>query len=279
MNYKGYADMKHFILTPFPEYPECTLVAYLHDKSPELKIEARRTVVVCPGGAYMFLSDREAEPVALQFLAQGFNVFVLNYSFGEYAKDNRPIIEALRTVKFLREHAEEYDVNPDYVFMNGYSAGGHLAAASGTMYDLPEIREAVGCKDNDRHRPTATVLAYPVISSGEWAHRDSFSMLCGSHDATDEERAYYSVDKRVTPKTVPSFIWHTVEDMLVPVQNSLLYATALANSGVGFELHVYPHGPHGLVLANKETSFGQPELERPECEKWVAEASRWMMNL
>ncbi len=270
--------MKHFSFQPFSEYPECTLTAYIHDKSPELKIEARPAVVVCPGGAYMFLSDREAEPVALQLFAQGFNVFTLYYSFGEQAKENRPIIEVCKTVKLLREHAEEYDVDSDRVFVNGYSAGGHLAAACGAMYDLPEIRSAVGCENNDLHRPTGVVLAYPVIVSDKYDHRDSFSMLCGSHDATKEQRAYYSVERYVTKKTAPAFIWHTVEDMLVPVQNSIIYSKQLADNGVSFELHIYPHGPHGLVLCNKETSQGDSIYERPECERWVADACRWMHN-
>ena len=270
--------MKHFSLCPFPQYPDCTLIAYLHDKSPELRIEARRTVIVCPGGGYAFLSDREAEPIALQFLAQGFNVFILRYSICENAAGRRPLIQACLTVKFLREHAAEYDVDPNYVFINGYSAGGHLSACCGTMFDLPEIREAVGCVGNDLHRPTGTVLGYPVIESGKYGHLGSFNLLCGSAEATDEERAYYSVDKHVSAKTAPAFIWHTAEDQGVPVQNSLVYAHALADHGISFELHVYPHGPHGLALCNKETSYGQGILERPECERWILDAGRWMMN-
>ena len=270
--------MKHFTLQPFPQFPECTLTGYLHDKSPELQIGARRTVIVCPGGGYAFLSAREAEPIALQFLAAGLNVFILRYSICENAAANRPLIEACMTVKYLREHAEEYDVDPRYVFINGYSASGHLSASCGTMYKLPEIREAVGCLDNDLHKPTGTVLGYPVIASNHYGHAGSFNLLCGDENATAEDRAYYSVDKHVGPDTAPAFIWHTAEDSLVPVQNSLLYAHALADHGVSFELHVYPFGPHGLALCNKETSFGQPVLERPECEGWIKDASRWMMN-
>ena len=108
--------MKHFTQIPFPEYPDCTLTAYLHDQSPELQITARRTVIVCPGGGYAFLSAREAEPIALTFLSQGFNVFILRYSICEKAANSRPLIQACKTVKFLREHAAEYDVNPNYIF-------------------------------------------------------------------------------------------------------------------------------------------------------------------
>ena len=86
------------------------------------------------------------------------------------------------------------------------------------------------------------------------------------------------MDKHVNAKTAPAFIWHTAEDGLVPVQNSLLYAHALADNGISFELHVYPYGPHGLALCNKETSVGQPALDRPECERWILDAGRWMMN-
>lgn len=271
--------MKHFTLTPFPEYPDCALVGYIHDQSPELQIKARRTVIVCPGGGYAFLSDREAEPIALQFLSAGFNVFILRYSICENAAGNRPLIQACKTVKFLREHAEEYDVDPRYVFINGYSAGGHLSASCGTMYKLPEIRKAVGCTDNDLHKPTGTVLGYPVLISEKYGHSGSFNLLCGSENATDDQRAYYSMEKHVGSDTAPAFIWHTAEDAAVPVQNSLIYAKALADHGVSFELHVYPYGPHGLALCNKETSYGQPILVRPEYEDWIRDASRWMMNL
>lgn len=271
--------MKHFSIKPFPQYPDCTLIGYLHDQSPELNITARRTLIVCPGGGYAFLSDREAEPVALQFLSAGFNVFILRYSICENASNCRPLIQACMTVKYLREHAEEYDVDPGYVFINGYSAGGHLSASCGSMFDLPEIREAVGCTDNDLHRPTGTVLGYPVIESGRYGHVGSFNLLCGSSDATDADRAYYSVDRHVNEKTAPAFLWHTAEDGAVPVQNSLIYAKALADHGVSFELHVYPYGPHGLSLCSKETSYGQPALERPECQRWIRDASRWMMSL
>ena len=153
--------MKHFTLCPFPEYPDCTLIGYLHDKSPELRIEARRTVIVCPGGGYAFLSDREAEPIALQFLAQGFNVFILRYSICENAANRRPLLQACKTVKFLREHAEEYDVDPGYVFINGYSAGGHLSASCGTMLTCPRSEKRLAAWITICTAPRARCWATP----------------------------------------------------------------------------------------------------------------------
>ena len=263
-----------------PRYPDCTLTTYIHEPHPELNIPKRRAIIVCPGGGYGGLSEREAEPVALQFLAAGLNVFTLRYSLRERAVNYAPLIESALAVKHIRDHADDYFVDPDYVFIMGFSAGGHCAAMCGTLWNHPAVREALGIDRGETpegiNRPTATVLCYPVITGGPFAHRGSIDNLCGYPSAGTEGADRFSLELHVDKTTSPAFIWHTFNDNGVPVQNTLLYATAMAAAGVPFEYHVYPDGVHGLSLCNRETSVGNPALDSPVCAGWLKEAIRYV---
>jgi len=263
-----------------PRYPDCTLTTYIHEPYAELNISARRAIIVCPGGGYRFLSERESEPIALQYFAAGLNVFILRYSLREKAVDNAPLIESALAVKHVRENADKYFVDPNYVFITGFSAGGHCAAMCGTLWNDPAVREALGIDRGEApegvNKPTATVLCYPVITGSPYAHRGSIDTLCGYPSAGTEGADRYSLELRVDKTTAPAFIWHTFNDGAVPIQNTLLYASALAAAGVPFEYHVYPDGVHGLALCNAETSMGQPYLDSPACEGWIDEAIRYV---
>lgn len=133
-----------------PDYRGATITAYIVDNTPELKLAPRRAVVVCPGGGYHFLSDREAEPIVMQFLAKNMNVFLLRYTVGQQKTETSagavgyaPLIEAGLAIKFVRDHAEEYGTDPSKVFILGFSAGGHVAASAGTLWNIPEVRDAI----------------------------------------------------------------------------------------------------------------------------------------
>jgi acetyl esterase/lipase len=191
-----------------------------------------------------------------------------------------PLIESALAVKHIRDHADDYFVDPDYVFIMGFSAGGHCAAMCGTLWNHPAVREALGIDRGEApegiNRPTATVLCYPVITGGPFAHRGSIDNLCGYPSAGTEGADRFSLELHVDKTTSPAFIWHTFNDNGVPVQNTLLYATAMAAAGVPFEYHVYPDGVHGLSLCNRETSVGNPALDSPVCAGWLKEAIRYV---
>ena len=263
-----------------PRYPDCTLTTYIHDPHAELQMPPRRAIIVCPGGGYGFLSEREAEPVALQYFAAGLNVFILRYSIREKAANNAPLIESALAVKHIRDHAEEYFVDPAYVFITGFSAGGHCAAMCGTLWNDPAVREALGIDRGEApegiNKPTATVLCYPVITGGPFAHRGSIDNLCGYPSAGTAGADRFSLELHVDATTSPAFIWHTFNDGGVPIQNTLLYANAMAAAGVPFEYHVYPDGVHGLSLCNSETSLGQAHLDNHVCRGWLKEAIRYV---
>ncbi len=259
------------------KYPEIYMETYIHEPYSELNIAKRKAIIVCPGGGYAALSDREGEPIALQYFAAGLNAFVLRYSIGKNAVNYRPQIEAACAIRYVREHCEELHVDPECVYITGFSAGGHLAASAGTYWNKPVIYKALGyAEPNKVCRPDATVLCYPVISAvSGWGDIESIRNLCGGSDDRGEYDKF-SVEKFVDEDTSPAFIWHTAEDTCVPVMNSLMYAAELSKHSVPFELHIYPHGVHGLSLCNKETWSQYPTMLEPYNEGWIGLAVNWL---
>ena len=232
----------------------------------------RPALVICPGGAYCYTSDREAEPVALAFLAKGYNVYVLRYHCAPEARWPIPQLELAAAVHTVRQEAAALRTDPASVYVMGFSAGGHLAASLGILWAEADWADVLGLRKEDI-RPDGMVLAYPVITSGEKAHAGSFDALVGKNNP--ELRESLSLEKRVTEKAVPAFLWHTREDDAVPVENSLWLAAALSACGVGFELHVYPHGGHGLSLADERTAVDPAQIV-PAIQGWTELADRWM---
>ncbi len=263
--------MKTEILHIFPQYPNADLTAYLHADAGQAP-RPRRAMLICPGGGYGFLSHREDEPVALAWMAEGFQAFVLHYGVGEHAKDYEPLIEACLAIRHVREHAAEYNVDPNHIFITGFSAGGHAAAAAGVLWDHPAVQAAFGEVSTRAGRPDGILPCYPVISAGEHAHRGSFVQLAG--DDIEAQQAF-SLENFVNDETPPAFLWHTSDDNCVPVENSLLFAAALSKHHVPFELHVYPHGAHGLSLCDERTWENNPYLVNERAAGWFALAVKW----
>lgn len=249
---------------------DITLTTYVQDDAHT----KRDAILVIPGGGYSHVcADREGEPIAMAFMARGVNAFVLKYSINEKAVFPRPLIDASLAMKHIKEHADEYRINPERVFCTGFSAGGHLAASLGTFWNIPELGEL-----REVNRPCGMILCYPVISGGKWAHKGSFYNLLGTNTPTDEEIDRWSIEKHVTDDTVPAFMWHTSNDGAVPVKNSLLLASALAEAGKQFELHVYPDGPHGMAMGDWQTAHGNSAMIDEQVARWVDDAVYWMVK-
>ena len=227
--------------------PQVTLTAYLLDQSPELSNAAvRPAVLIFPGGAYSICSDREAEPVAMAYLAQGYHAFVLRYSLGKKAAFPRPLNDAETALAWIREHAEECGVAPGKIAVCGFSAGGHLAAALGTM---------------GRVRPNAMILGYPCIL-GEMGKALNLTIP--------------SCEQQVDEKTPPAFLFSTYSDEVVPIRNSLAFADALERNHIPFEIHIFQEGPHGLSLARDLTSSGLKRYVNPDVSKWLDLSVCWL---
>jgi acetyl esterase/lipase len=231
----------------------------------------RGAVLIFPGGGYGFTSDREAEPIAMKYNSAGYHAFVLYYSVAP-AKHPQPLIDAVRAINIMRENAEAWNVDPDKIAVSGFSAGGHLAASFGVHWKKPYLYNNSGL-DIETARPNALILSYPVITSGEYAHKGSFINLLGE-DAESSLLKEMSLEHQVNATTPPTFIWHTIEDGLVPVENTLLFAQELRNNNIPFELHIYPKGGHGLSLATNET--GENDQIDPHVSTWMELSIQWL---
>ena len=237
--------MKVYDITLKPN--NAKLTCYIQDKSPEMvTADVRPAMLVFPGGGYFNCSDREAEPVALAYLSDGYNAFVLRYSVGPDVPWERSFEDGVAAVKYVRENAAQLNIDPQKLAVVGFSAGGHLAACMGTVSE---------------EKPNAMVLGYPVIL-------DEFGSPVG--------KVIASADKHVTAQTPPSFIFATSDDSLVPIRNSLTFAQALAAEDIFFEMHIYPMGEHGFSLAKAAQANGNPGVVNKDAENWFRDSIRFL---
>lgn len=281
-----------------PGAVQAKLDIYIQDSHPEnLVIEKRPLVLICPGGGYEHVSVREAEPVALQFLTAGCHAAVLWYDVAEHgAEFPQHLMELAVSVAYLRKHAEELGIIENQILVAGFSAGGHLAASLGCFWKEAWLEEKMGMA-KESYQPNGLILSYPVITSGEFAHRGSFVNVMGSKAVNVKEtvavnkvqsntiemnltgtelEAFLSLEHRVTDQVPPVFMWHTFEDEAVPLENSLLFATALRKAGVSLEYHIFPKGGHGYSLANLQTATPSLREIEPQCEQWMDLCKNWI---
>ena len=234
--------------------------------------QKRPCILVCPGGGYWACSRREAEPVALHFLPEGFNVFVLTYSTKEEDRFPTQIREVAAAMELIYENAEHWCCDPARIAIMGFSAGGHLAAHYTNYYKCKEVRALFP----ESKPANACILGYPVITADPvFCHRGSIEKIAGHFPLAQEEYPIYSCECQVTEETPPTFIWHTAEDTTVPVQNSLRYASALAFHKVPFEYHVFPYGSHGRSTADLQ-SCKEIEPGMEYLSDWLTCAKKWL---
>lgn len=245
------------------------LTVYARTQSFELKQKSRPAVLVIPGGGYGMLSDREGEPVALEFLSEGYAAFLLTYTVNSAYPV--PLNEAVMAMRYIRKNASRYGVNADRVAAIGFSAGGHLAGLLATVTDEETARAGA----EGKIRPDAAVLSYPVVTMLDGLTHEGTRRI-----ASDNGRIAYdllSVERRVGKNSSPAFIWHTAEDNCVPVENSLLLASAYKKAGVPFSLHIFEKGWHGLSLCNCETdNRTDGDIRLAHIGKWAELALDWL---
>ena len=222
-------------------------------------------VIVLPGGGYEGHADYEGEPVARWLNSIGYCAFVLNYRVAPY-RHPWPLADVQRSVRVVRREHERWSVEPDRIGVLGFSAGGHLAGCAGIL--RLDAYQAVDEADAVDPRPDFMVLCYPVISFGPYRHDGSMRNLLGSDPDADLRRVL-SLESSVDGDSAPAFLWHTANDELVPVQNSLLLADALARASVPCELHVFPDGAHGAAMAT----------DRPDLRVWTALCEAWLQRV
>ena len=254
----------------FDENQKASLSTYIHTTSMWTG-DKRRAIIICPGGGYHHRSVWESETIALRFFSEGFSTFVLNYSVAP-ARFPQAVCELAQAVKVIRTRADEWGIDPDKIAVCGFSAGGHLAASLGIFYDKPDVLDNLKCTAEEC-KPNGSILCYPVITSGEKSDSGSFNNLLGE-GVSKEMLESVSLEKRVSETTPPAFIWTTCEDSAVPIENSLYFFSALRWYNIKSELHIFPHGDHGMYLAD-----GVYGPKSDEACVWPSLASRWMSKL
>lgn len=253
-----------------------TLTTYVIDKPFDRGGDnwRRPAVIIAPGGGYHFCSKREQEVVALEFLARGYNAFVLEYLC---APDNvsypEQLLELAVSVDYIKKNAKEFSINPNEIFAVGFSAGGHLVASLSTDYTIAQ-KEYSGKIDT---KITGAGLIYPVISD-LYLHQESHSNLFvnSSEEYKAEKLPQIRMDELVSKNTVPAFIFSTFEDKTVPSINALKYAEAMAKKGIPYELHVYKNGGHGMSIATAEINETTKGISRNK--NWVNDCAEFFRD-
>lgn len=248
-----------------PGHPEATLEGYLLDCEISLGQESvRPAIVVCPGGGYLYCSPREAEPVALRYAARGFHAFILRYSTGWDAADFSPLQEVSWAIGLLREHAAEWNIDPEKIVTCGFSAGGHLALAAGLLGE---------------NKPNAMILNYPAVNVPNLEkYNFMLKLLTGRQEVTDEDAAYLSLENHITKDAPPVFLAATAEDLLTGY-GALPVASAYNKLGLGYELHIFQHGPHGYSLADETTADGSRQMLNASYAQWHQLSVNWLHRI
>lgn len=226
-------------------------------------------IVICPGGGYGGLASYEGEDYALFLNQHGVAGFVLKYRLGpDGYRHPRMLEDAQRAIRLVRARATDWNVDAKRVAIMGSSAGGHLASTAVTHFDAgnPQATDPV---DRQSCRPDLGILCYPVITMGANTHEGSKKNLLGP-EPSPELVALLSNEQQVTAETPPCFIWHTVEDQAVKVENSLDFAAALQRHGVPYDLHIFQKGRHGLAL-NDKPPFANPHPWARDLVFWLKE--------
>lgn len=242
------------------------LHAYLPTTPEVAQYTVRPAVIVLPGGAYLRTAAHEGEPIALQYVAAGMCAFVLNYSVFP-ARFPQSLLEALHAVRYVREHAEEFGIDPNAISVCGFSAGGHLAASAGTLWSHACLD---GMLEGDRrqYRPDSLILCYPVIGN-DTHHRSMLNLFENQEEELTPERLQLlQLDEQVREDTPPTFLWHNATDTGVPCTGSLHFAEALYRHSVTCELHLYSEGKHGCGLGNHLTCKREYRDEMV-CGSWM----------
>lgn len=232
------------------------IYAYMHEDE-----EVHPCLLVVPGGGYCMVCNTEGEPMAKVGFREGMNVFVLTYTTDitmSVPLKRQPMNDLSRAIRYIRANSERFHIDPTKLTICGSSAGGHVCAS--VMTHFKDIKDHNPKYENVSNRPDSGILCYPVITAGEFTHIYSIWALLGK-DARKEELDYFSLEKQVTEDTPPCFVWQTVEDDLVPVENSMMYAQALREKKIPYAYFAFPHGHHGLSVHDDDTKngvFGEP---------------------
>lgn len=256
--------MKHFFMT-LPGRPGATLEGYLLDCYANLgQYEKRPAILICPGGGYVYCARSEGEPVAMAYAARGFHTFVLRYSTGHDAAGFAPLQEVSWAIGHIRQHAEEWSIDPEKIAVCGFSAGGHLALAAGLLAE---------------NKPNAMILGYPAASAPNYPGVNfMLKLLTGKEDVTDEDAVPFDLVPQITKDAPPVFLAATAQDALTAF-GALPIAQKYCALGLNYEVHIFNHGPHGYSLATEATCDGSSRYLNPAFSHWHELSVAWLHKI
>jgi len=188
-------------------------------------------------------------------------------------KHPQPLLDVSRAMCIIRENADKWNVEADKIAVCGFSAGGHLAASLGTLWDRDYIQNHPEITKG-QNKPNALILSYAVITK----HYCIDDNLVGKENITDELRKELALENNVTDETPPTFLWHTGDDSVVLLENPMLFANALSKHNVPFEMHIYPQGPHGISLATEDVAE-EPHWVNPHIATWMDLCVEWLKGI
>ena len=228
--------------------------------------QVRSAVIVLPGGAYAMRAEHEGTPIAQMLNQAGFSAFVLNYRVAPY-RYPAMLYDVNRAIRYVRFYATKFHIDPDKIAVLGFSAGGHLATMAMEHFDYGldsgDAIDRVSC------RPDAGILCYAVASLMENTHGGTFVNLFGTEHPEESLKKSLSGEFSVPDDCPPVFLWHTMDDAAVSVNNCLLMGLALKQKNIPFEMHVFPHGEHGLGLAESS----------PHVAQWTELVVKWLKSV
>lgn len=262
---------------------------------PELISEAsggkeRPAVIICPGGAFMGITEKEAEPVALRFLSEGFCAFVLRYSIGAgMAQFPAPFIDAAAAVMLVRESAGRFGIDPDQICICGFSAGGHVAAFLAATWQEDYLSKALK-KDAAWFKPNALLLGYPILDLSVLKQKNEvkapelktllemmFSNILGAEQPKEAALKEWNVASRITSRMPPTFLWSTTGDSLIAAEDYRDFISALSTLRIPYEYHMFEKGSHGMSLGDRTVGFSKEEAEgHGNTLKWTELAIDWV---
>lgn len=275
---------------------EATLTTYVLQKDEyDHRGLKRPVVIVCPGGGYQFVSYNEGEPVALAYARHGYCAFVLRYSVGIENPFPKALTELALAVKFVRSHAEEWNIDAQDITVAGFSAGGHLAMSLGVFFDKPFLHDAVDSTEEEI-RPNALVLGYPAITLVPWDRgpvnpeiirmmeeglipdmrgADIHQVLAGKMEVSQGEMDNFNLLNHISGKTPPVFVWGSNQDPVIHPSDLWGLAEKLRSYNVPYELHIFGRGPHGQGTSD-EVVLDKKHLTGFHLREWTPLSLKWL---
>ena len=255
---------------------QATLQVYVQDHV-SLEEDHRPMALICPGGGYEYCSDREGEPVALAFLQKGYHAAVLQYSVLDEKEEKEllpyPQYDVANAIASLRDNSTTWGIDTTNIILIGFSAGGHLVSTYSNLCKEESFVKACNVTQNIQIK--AAILGYPVIDlHAGWPNDINYM-----ERITKDERLQQA-QCLVSERSVPTFVWHTVSDQSVPVENSLRYVQALQQHHINHEYHTFHKGKHGLSLANKQSAKQYDDAYiLPHVASWFTLAIEWLDDI